>query len=148
MTHASEGVICEATLVRCSIGGVLASTLLSLGPCVHHSQTCPHAYLLSASKGHMPPNFAQNRKPCRFEGSPVIHHGVTVQLLVSILWGGAAVQGSFLPLPPCPWLPSGAEPAGTFLITSGGAQPDCLSQVFIYLPRLFWGQEAEECGVL
>lgn len=62
------------------------SPLAALGVATPPPRRAARARLLAASKGHMPPRPAENRKPCRsFEGSPVIHQGMTVQLLVPIL---------------------------------------------------------------
>lgn len=71
------------------------------------------ARLLSASKCHMSPNFAENRKPRKLEGSPVIHQGMTIQLFVPMLCGGVTVQGNFLVCLPFPGRPGGAERAWT-----------------------------------
>lgn len=73
--------------------------------------TC--ARLLSASECHMPPNFAENRKPCQLGGGPMIHREMTVQLFISILPAGVTVQGSFLPGLPFPGWLGRAEPAWT-----------------------------------
>lgn len=90
----------------------------------------------------MPPNFAENRKHCQLEGSPVIHQGMTVQLFVPVLCAGVIVQGSLLPCHPSPH-PHPTSPAeqsrlGLCLITSGGSMARlCWGQVFIYLSWFF-----------
>lgn len=95
--------------------------------------TLTRACLLSASECHMPPNFAENRKPCQLEGSPVIHQEMTVRLLVPVLRGGVTVQGSFLPCLPVPgqqWSRAGLD----FVLSPlEAAWPDSVGAKFLFI---------------
>nr|XP_023397404.1 uncharacterized protein LOC111748856 [Loxodonta africana] len=110
-------LVCEVTGVFVSIGVCVVclptrppahslSPQAALGACVYqHWDMSPPVCLLSASKYHMPPNFAENRKSCQFEGNPVIHQGMTVQLLVCpppLQWGHCPEQLLPPPLGPQP----------------------------------------------
>lgn len=107
--------------------------------CAMGVPTLTHACLLSASECHMPPNFAENRKPHQLEGSPVIHQEMTVRLLVPVLRGGVTVQGSFLPCLPVPgqwWSRAGLDFVLSPLET---AWPDSVGAKFLFIFPDFFG---------
>lgn len=87
----------------------------------------------------MPPRRAENRKPHRFEGSPVIHQGMTVQLFVPILCRGVSVQGSFLPGLPFPAAWRSRAGLGCALSPLEAAWPDSVWAKFLFIFPGFFG---------
>lgn len=108
-------------------------------PGVSPPRRVTRARLLPASKGHMPPCLAENRKPHGFEGSPVIHQGMTVQLFVPILCSGVTVQDSFLPGLPFPAAWRSRAGLDSALSPLEAAWPDSVWAKFLFIFPAFFG---------